>query len=243
MSYEIWVMSYELWVRGKVVKLMSCEDVKLKYFALWRDSSLRCASFRMTGLYILIMIRNPFQLENCFWIAKIFIIELLFLSELSWRNSFALKRCGNCYLNRLFSITKFTEMWWNDSVFKGSEEHWKLWKCKVVKSWSRKLWVVSYELWVRGKVVKLMSCKDVKLKYFAIWRDSSLRRASFRMTGFCFLLTIRNLIIGGIFLKRKDFFSWITFLSVQSGNSLANWWSCVLNILLYLNNYKVILKD
>ena len=26
----------------------NCEDVKLKYFALWRDSSLCCASFRMT---------------------------------------------------------------------------------------------------------------------------------------------------------------------------------------------------
>ena len=66
----------------------------MKYFALWRDSSLRCASFRMTRLYILLMIRNLFQWENCFWIAKIF-FWIAFLSELSWRNSFALKRGGN----------------------------------------------------------------------------------------------------------------------------------------------------
>ena len=46
-----------------------------------------------------------------------------FLSELSWRNSFAMKLYGNCYLNRLFSITKFTESRWNDGVFEGSEEH------------------------------------------------------------------------------------------------------------------------
>ena len=45
-------------VLGDVVKTMAllralrnignCEDVKLKYFAFWRDSSLCCASFRMT---------------------------------------------------------------------------------------------------------------------------------------------------------------------------------------------------
>ena len=29
------------------------------------------------------------------------------------------------------SITKFTELWWNDGVFEGSEEHWKLWRCEV----------------------------------------------------------------------------------------------------------------
>ena len=54
-----------------------------------------------------------------FFNRKGFIIDF-FLSELSWRNSFALKRGGNC----IFSITKFTEMWWNDGVFEGSEEHW-----------------------------------------------------------------------------------------------------------------------
>ena len=29
------------------------------------------------------------------------------------------------------SITKFTKLGWNDGVFEGSEEHWKLWRCEV----------------------------------------------------------------------------------------------------------------
>ena len=29
------------------------------------------------------------------------------------------------------SITKFTEMGWNDCVFERTEEHWKLWRCEV----------------------------------------------------------------------------------------------------------------
>ena len=29
------------------------------------------------------------------------------------------------------SITKFSEMWWNDGAFEGSEEHWKLWRREV----------------------------------------------------------------------------------------------------------------
>ena len=66
-----------------------------------------------------------------FWVflyAKIFFIFIMFLSEQSWRNSFAMKWGGKCvYL----SITKFTELWWNDCVFEGSEEHWKLWRCEV----------------------------------------------------------------------------------------------------------------
>ena len=108
-----------------------------KLFPWWKDSSLCYASFRMTGLCFLLTIKNLFQWGDFFWIAKIFIIELLFLSELSWRNSFAMKRCGEGWRMRdarcevrgagcEYSITKFSEMWWNDSVFKGSEEHWKL---------------------------------------------------------------------------------------------------------------------
>ena len=65
-----------------------------KLFPWWKDSSLCYASFRMTGLCFLLTIKNLFQWGDFFWIAKIFIIELLFLSELSWRNSFAMKRCG-----------------------------------------------------------------------------------------------------------------------------------------------------
>ena len=157
--------------------------MKLKYFSLWRDSSLLYASFRMTWFCFLLTIRNLFQWENYFWNAKIlffncflsvqsgnslanwwsvcfkmffsnvficvvasatlshrvwklflcsfvlffkrkgFYYWIAYLSELSWRNSFAMKLYGNCHLNRLFSITKFTEMWWNDGVFEGSEEH------------------------------------------------------------------------------------------------------------------------
>ena len=58
-----------------------------------------------------------------FFKRKGFYYWIAFLSMLSWRNSFAMKLYGNCYLNRLFSITKFTESRWNDSVFECSEEH------------------------------------------------------------------------------------------------------------------------
>ena len=104
--------------------------MKLKYFALWRDSSLRRASFRMTRLYILLMISNLFQWENCVWIAKIF-FWIAFLSELRWRKFIRCKARWNMMRDRRcelkgasISITKFTEMWWNDGFFEGSEEHW-----------------------------------------------------------------------------------------------------------------------
>ena len=67
----------------------------------------------------------------------------------------------------------------------------------------------------------MWSREVVKLKYFSLWRDSSLCCASFRMTRFCFLLTIRNLN----YFKRKDFKLKTMLLREQSGNSLANWWS------------------
>ena len=100
-----------------------------------------------------------------FFKRKGFYYWIAFLSMLSWRNLFALKRVGNC----IYSITKFTEMWWNDSVFEGSEEHRR---CS-------------------GKVTNFRLAGVEKL--FPWWRDSSLLYASFRMTWFCFLLTIRNL--------------------------------------------------
>ena len=111
MSYELWVMNYEVWVRGKVVKL--------KYFPLWRDSSLCYASFRMTGLCFLLTIRNLYYWGIFFETQRFFFLNC-FLSELSWRNSFAMKRCG---------------------------EGWRM-RGKVDESWRRKLWVMSYELWV-----------------------------------------------------------------------------------------------
>ena len=79
----------------------------------------------------------------------------------------------------LFFITKFTEMWWNDGVFEGSEEHRR---CS-------------------GKVTNFRLAGVEKL--FPWWRDSSLLCASFRMTWFCFLLTIRNL---NYFLNAKLFY-------------------------------------
>ena len=85
-----WGTSEMFWMCSEVVKLWRC-DFEIFY---WRDSSLCCAPFRMTRLYILLMIRNLFQWENCFWIAKIF-FWIAFLSELSWRNSFAMKRRRN----------------------------------------------------------------------------------------------------------------------------------------------------
>ena len=59
-------------------------------------------------------------------------------------------------------------MCWKDGVFEGSEEHWKLWKCKVVKSWSCEgvsceLWVMSYECGV-----KLWSCEVWGMRY-EVW--------------------------------------------------------------------------
>jgi len=64
-----------------------------------------------------------------------FFIILMFLRKQSWRNSFAMKLCGNC----IFSITKFSEMCLNDGAFDCSEEHWKIVKLWVVKSWSREV--------------------------------------------------------------------------------------------------------
>ena len=51
----------------------------------------------------------------------------MFLRKQSWRNSFAMKLCGNC----IFSITKFSEMWWKRWRF------WGLWgTLEIVKKWS-----------------------------------------------------------------------------------------------------------
>ncbi len=138
---------------------------------------------------------------------------------LSWRNSFAMKLYGNCYLNRLFSITKFTESRWNDSVFECSEEHRR---CS-------------------GKVTNFRLAGVEKL--FPWWRDSSLLYASFRMTWFCFLLTIRNLFQWeNYFWNAKIFIIELLFLSEQSENSLANCWSLCFKMLflwsfLFGNNF------
>ena len=94
-----------------------------------------------------------------------FFIIPIFLRKQSWRNSFAMKRCGN-WCGMRYEI-------------------------RVFLSQSSLRW---------GEMMALLrtprnigNCEDVKLKYFAFWRDSSLCCASFRMTRFCFLLTIRIL--------------------------------------------------
>jgi len=157
-------------VRGKVVKL--------KYFALWRDSSLRCVSFRMTGFYFYSRLGICFSGRIIFWNAKIFLSSLCFKEaklakfiryEAMWwrmKDEGCEVRDARCE----YSITKFTEMCWKDGVFEGSEEHRR---CS-------------------GKVTDIRLAGVEKL--FPWWRDSSLRCALFRVTRLCFLLTIRNVL-------------------------------------------------
>ena len=108
----------------EIVKLMICKVVKLKYFALWRDSSLRCASFRMTGLCFYSW------LEICFNGRIIFEMQRFFFL--------------NCFFKwaKLAIFIRYEAMWW-----RMKDEG-----CGV-KSMSREgvsceLWVMSYELWV-----------------------------------------------------------------------------------------------
>ena len=106
----------------KVVMLWCCDVVMLKYFALWRDSSLRCASFRMTRLYILLMIRNLFQWENCFWIAKIFFLNCFF----KWAKLAKFIRCE--------AAGKL--MWlWGDEVMRWWKSRIKIWEIGVPTEW------------------------------------------------------------------------------------------------------------
>ena len=105
-------------------------------------------------LCFLLTIRNLI-IGGFFLKRKDFFSWIAFLSKLSWRNSFALKRCGEGWRMRgaSISITKFTEMWWNDCVFESSEEHRK---CS-------------------GKVTDIRLAGVEKL--FPWWKDSSLRCA------------------------------------------------------------------
>ena len=98
--------------------------------------------------------------------------------------------------NTSISITKFTKYRWNDVVFEGSKKHRRCsGKC------------TGFSVYVCRKELILLQ------------RDSSLCYASFRMTRFCFLLTIRNL---NYFWNAKIFFILIMFLREQSWrNSFA----------------------
>ena len=93
--------------------------------ANWWSVCFKC--FFRTDLFVLwLRRRSVIEVENYFYALLFYFLNAkilffnCFLSELSWRNSFAMKRGGNC----IYSITKFTEMWWNDGFFEGSEEHW-----------------------------------------------------------------------------------------------------------------------
>ena len=134
----------------------NCEDVKLKYFAFWRDSSLCCASFRMTRFCFLLTIRNL----NYFWNAKIFFILIMYLREQSWRNSFALKRWGKWCGDVVMWWCGYVVMRWKSRI--RNLRHWVL--CKTTAPIDNatltdtiffsptlkggKLFIVSCEFWV-----------------------------------------------------------------------------------------------
>ena len=105
---------------------------------------------------------------------------------------------------------------------------------------SYELWVMSYELWIMR-----YECGVKSWSWNILLLEKILHYATLRSEwqGYVFCSRLGIYIIGGIFLNRKDFFSWIAFLSELSENSLANWESYVLNILLYLSNNKVIVTD
>ena len=66
--------------------------------------------------------------------AKIFLFSLCF-KEAKLAKFIRFEAVGKLMWDEVrgasISITKFTELWWNDGVFEGSEEHWKLWRCEV----------------------------------------------------------------------------------------------------------------
>ena len=92
--------------------------MKLKYFSLWRDSSLCYASFRMTKFCFYS------QLGSCI-IGELFLKRKVFLSSLCFKVAKLAKfiRYEAVWKVCLFSITKFTEMEWNDCIFKRTKEH------------------------------------------------------------------------------------------------------------------------
>ena len=111
---------------------------------------------------------SVFYLRLGIWIifeTQRFFIIPIFLRELSWRNSFAMKLCGN-WCGMRYEIRVFLS--------------------QSARRWGEMIVFLS-------ALRNIGNCEDVKLKYFSLWRDSSLCCASFRKTRFCFLLTIRNL--------------------------------------------------
>ena len=114
MNYELWVMRDELW------GMSAGWSREVEIFCFMKRFFTMLRFVQNNRVLFLLMIRNLYYWGGFFLNRKGFYYWIAFLSELSWRNSFALKRGGNC----IYSITKFTEMWWNDGFFEGSEEHW-----------------------------------------------------------------------------------------------------------------------
>ena len=158
MNYELWVMSYELWVMNYEGWVMrdECGVKSWSWNILLYEEILHCAVLRSEWQgYVFYSRLGIYIIGGFFLKRKDFFSWIAFLSKLSWRNSFVLKRCGEGWRMRgaSISITKFTEMWWNDCVFESSEEHRK---CS-------------------GKVTDIRLAGVEKL--FPWWKDSSLRCA------------------------------------------------------------------
>ena len=113
---------------------------------------------------------------------------------------------------------------------------------------SYELWIMSYELWVMSYELWIMryECGVKSWSWNIFLYEEILHYATLRSEwqGYVFCSRLGINIIGGIFFETQRFFILeLLFLSEQSENSLANWWSCVLNILLYLSSNKVIVRD
>ena len=184
MSYELWIMRDEGWImrdEGWVMRdecgvkswswnILLYEEIL--HYAVLRSEWQGYVFCSRLGIYIIGEIHS-------LW-SDVVKDEGWRMRDEGWRMRG--EGCGVRSAGCEYSITKFTEMWWNDSVFEGSEEHRR---CS-------------------GKVTDFRLAAVEKL--FPLWRDSSLCYASFRMTGLCFLLTIRNLIIGEIVYETQRFF-------------------------------------
>ena len=151
-----WVKSWSWWVVKGCEMQGGVYAYRKEPFPLWRDSSLCCASFRMTRFCFLLTIRNL----NYFWNAKIFFILIMYLREQSWRNSFAMKRGENWCGDVVMWWCGYVVMRWKSRI--RNLRHWVL--CKTTAPIDNatltdtiffsptlkggKLFIVSCEFWV-----------------------------------------------------------------------------------------------
>ena len=122
---ENWCGDVVMWWCGYVVMRWKSRIRNLRHWVLCKTTApIDNATLTDTIFFSPTLKGGKLFIVSCeFWVflyAKIFFIFIMFLSEQSWRNSFAMKWGGKCvYL----SITKFTELGWNDCVFERTEEH------------------------------------------------------------------------------------------------------------------------